>query len=148
LRLWNPIMKRLLRSPLHWPLSRWFLLLSWTGRKSGRRYATPVSYAPVGDALLVTTGDRWWRNLIGGGPVVIWHRGRRRETTAQPVLDEEASVDGHRRIFEARPFFRILARMPAGPRGGPPSDEAIRDSLRQGRVLVRIDPPGELRAKG
>ena len=44
LRTWNPAMKLILNSPVHWPLSRWFAVLSWTGRKSGRHYSTPVSY--------------------------------------------------------------------------------------------------------
>jgi hypothetical protein len=139
LRFWNPVMKRLLRSPLHWPWSRWFLVVSWTGRRTGRRYATPVSYAPVGDVLLVTTGDRWWRNLAGGGPVTIWLRGRRRQATATPVLDEDASVAGHRALFAGRPLFRLLARLPRPDRGMSP-DEAIRETIRNGRVLVRLEP--------
>ena len=69
LRAWNPFMKVILRSPLHWPLSRWFAVLSWTGRKSGRRYSTPVSYVLNDSAAYVTTGDRWWHNVEGGGPV-------------------------------------------------------------------------------
>jgi F420H(2)-dependent quinone reductase len=138
LRFWNPVMKRLLRSPFHWPWSRWFLLLSWTGRTSGKRYTTPVSYASDDGAFLVTTGDRWWKNLVGGGPVEVWIRGLQRRMTATPILDEEPSLAGHRRIFRGRPLFSVLARLPSGP-GGLPTNEVIRESLRQGRVLVRID---------
>jgi deazaflavin-dependent oxidoreductase (nitroreductase family) len=140
LRFWNPVMKRLLRSPFHRPWSRWFLLISWTGRKSGKPYSTPVSYAAEDGGFLVTTGDRWWKNLVGGGTVDLWVRGRRRRATAAPILDEESSLAGHRRIFRGRPLFSLLARLPLGA-GGMPTDEAIREALRQGRVLVRIERP-------
>ena len=60
---WNPVMKRILTSPLHWPLSRWFAVIEWTGRKSGKRYATPVAYLAHGNETWVTTGDRGWRYL-------------------------------------------------------------------------------------
>src|SRR6185436_13917250 len=63
LRVWNPVMRGILESPIHWPLSRWFAVLTWTGRKSGRRYSTPIAYVREGTTVWVTTGDRWWRNL-------------------------------------------------------------------------------------
>ncbi|MBA3689675.1 MAG: hypothetical protein H0W81_12760 [Chloroflexi bacterium] len=65
LRLWNPLMRRLLDSPVHWPLSRWFAVLAWSGRRTGRRYSTPVSYVREGTTAYVTTGDRWWRKPHG-----------------------------------------------------------------------------------
>lgn len=37
-------MRRLLASPLHWPLSRWFLLLSWAGPRTGKLHTIPISY--------------------------------------------------------------------------------------------------------
>jgi len=43
-RVMNRIPATVLRSPLHPMMSGKYLLLSFTGRKSGRRYTTPVAY--------------------------------------------------------------------------------------------------------
>jgi len=40
----NPLMRALLRSPLHGLLSGMLMLLSYTGRKSGKVYTIPIGY--------------------------------------------------------------------------------------------------------
>ncbi len=84
-RLWrwfmkaqNPFMKWLLRSPLHGVVSRMYLLITFTGRKSGTVYSTPVQYAQEGDTLYIITseGYTWWKNLRGGAEVHVHLRGR------------------------------------------------------------------------
>ena len=126
-------MKRLLTSPLHWPLSRWFAVIEWTGRKSGKRYATPVAYLSWDNEIWVTTGDRWWRNLAERPNVRIWVRGVRRDGLAEPVVDQAESVRLHATMFRAKPFFARLAGLPARP-----TTSAIEQTVRAGRVLVRV----------
>jgi deazaflavin-dependent oxidoreductase (nitroreductase family) len=77
-KLYNPLMKWLLRSPLHGVISGLYLLITFTGRKSGRTYRTPVEYCREGDAVFFLTAPErvWWRNLKGGAPVTIRVRGR------------------------------------------------------------------------
>jgi deazaflavin-dependent oxidoreductase (nitroreductase family) len=130
---WNPIMKRLLTSPLHWPLSRWFAVIEWTGRKSGNRYATPVAYLSRDNETWLTTGDRWWRNLAERPNVRIWVRGARRDGLAEPVVDQAESVRLHATMFLAKPFFARLAGLPAEP-----TTSEIEQTVRAGRVLVRV----------
>ena len=137
LRAWNPIMRALLGSPLHWPLSRWFALLSWSGRKSGRRYTTPVSYVREGTAVWLTTGDQWWHNLVERAPVAIRIRGRWYDGLGLAINDPVESRHGHDRLFRRHPWFRVLSGIP-GERGGPDAD-ALDRALAAGRVLVRID---------
>jgi hypothetical protein len=137
LRLWNPVMRRLLDSPVHWPLSRWFAVLAWRGRKTGRQYSTPVSYVREGDTVFVTTGDRWWRNLSGGAPVTMRIAGRWREANAQPIVDPSANRAEHERLFHEHPWYRRLAGIPAARDGGPDST-AVARAVASGRVLVRI----------
>ena len=136
LRLWNPAMRVLLGSPLHWPLSRWFAILEWTGRKSGRRYSTPISYVREGNSIYATTADRWSRNLAGGASVEIRIAGRWRRATAT-VLPESESRTGHARLFREHPWFRRLAGVPGRDGGADPA--ALDQVLEAGRVLVRID---------
>ena len=51
----NPLVAAVLRSPFHWLLSFGLMLITVTGRRSGRRYTIPVGYQRHGD-LLVTLG--------------------------------------------------------------------------------------------
>jgi hypothetical protein len=140
LRVWNPVMKAILRSPLHWPLSRWFAVISWTGRKTGKRYSTPISYLQEGSTVFVTTGDRWWRNVDGGGPIHLRLRGRTIDTIATPITEPERSWAEHARLFRAHGWFRRLSGIPADGRGG--ADRAkLSEALANGRVLVRIELP-------
>ncbi len=42
LRVTNPVVRLLLRSPVSGPMRRQFMVLRFTGRKTGRRYDIPV----------------------------------------------------------------------------------------------------------
>lgn len=131
-------MRWLLESPAHWPLSRWFAVLAWSGRKTGRRYSTPVSYVREGDTSYVTTGDRWSRNLIGGAPVAMRIAGRWYQGHAVVIADPEQSQVEHERLFHEHPWFRALAGIPRG-KAGEPDRDAVDRSVAAGRVLVRIE---------
>jgi hypothetical protein len=67
----NDFMAWMLRSPFHGALSNGMMILTVTGRKTGRRFSFPVGYYEEGGSLWVLTSrDRtWWRNLQGGAPV-------------------------------------------------------------------------------
>lgn len=138
LRLLNPVVKVLLASPLHWPLSRWFAIVAWTGRKSGRRYSTPVSYVREEGVVWVTTGDRWWRNLRDEGSAGMRIAGRWHDAVGTPIADREQSHRDHERLFRAHRWFRWLSGIP-GDRTGGPDPAALRRALSAGRVLVRFD---------
>lgn len=89
-RVLNAIMRVLLRSPVHGLRSGRVLLLEFRGRRSGRRYRMPLSYwerSPTDVVCLTSaTWSRWWRN-VDGCPVVLWHRGQRRDGCAELVVD-------------------------------------------------------------
>ena len=138
LRIWNPAMRVILESPLHWPLSRWFAVLSWTGRKSGRRYSTPVSYLREGSTVWLTTGDRWWHNLVDGAAVRLRLCGRWRDATGTAITEPTESMATHERLFREHGWFRWLSGIP-GRRSGGADPEALEQSLEAGRVLVRIE---------
>ena len=76
MRVVNVPMRRLLRLPFQTPISRRLMLLTFTGRKTGRVYRQPVSYAPDGDTLLTPAGGRWKLNLREGEPIRVRLGGR------------------------------------------------------------------------
>jgi hypothetical protein len=77
-RVANPGVAFLLKSPLHRLLSGRVMLITVTGRRSGRSYTTPVEYERSRDQVHAKSWSSrtWWRNLEGGAPVSVLVRGR------------------------------------------------------------------------
>lgn len=88
----NPIMRRLLRSPRS-KAGEMLLLLTFTGRKSGKKFTTPVGYRKVGDNTLVLyTDSPWYKNLLGGAPVTVMLKGKEMSGWAVATDDKELIV--------------------------------------------------------
>jgi hypothetical protein len=140
LRRVNPVIARLLRSPLHGLFSRNLLLLTYVGAKSGRTRTLPLSYVMLGDRLyLCTRSSLWWRNLRDGQPVELRLRGRR--VRAMPVIVELPSPEalGALRAFlTANPKTgEMLYQVRSGGDGRPSENDLRREVLRS--VVVRLD---------
>lgn len=90
----NKAMKFVLRSPAHGMVSKTVLLITFTGRKSGKTYTTPVSYSQNGDQVNIFTHAVWWKNLRSGTPVTLRLRGREFQGLAVPVEDKQAIAAG------------------------------------------------------
>ena len=86
----NDFVKIVLRSPLHALVGN-TMLLTVTGRRTGRKYVLPVSYYREGDVLwVVSSRDRtWWRNVRPAGEVQIHVDGHDLEGEAQVIVDEQ-----------------------------------------------------------
>jgi hypothetical protein len=80
----NPVMGLILRSPLQ-RLVPGVMLITVTGRTSGRKFTTPVQYALAGDRVYVLTRRprSWWRNARDGAPVELRLRGHNRRGSAR-----------------------------------------------------------------
>ena len=76
----NPLVKAVLRSPLHWLLSFGLMLITVTGRRTGRRYTIPVGYQRHGDVLTILVSEapkkQWWRNFHDPAPVDVRVKGK------------------------------------------------------------------------
>lgn len=93
----NMIATTILRSPWHRMRSKRLLLLTFTGRKSGKEFTTPLRYVQESEILRLTVVYPWWRNLLGGATVRVLLRGQMRSGTAEvlPEEDGEAVVKIH-----------------------------------------------------
>ncbi len=134
--LLNPIVKTLLATPLHWPWSRWFLLLAWKGVKTRKPRSTPVSYVRDDTGTFVTTGDKWPAFVIDNPTLRVRLRGKWQPATAVIVTDPQESRREHGRIFSEHGWFRWLAGIPK--RDGKPDDAAVAKAIASGRKLVRL----------
>lgn len=133
----NPTFNLLLRTPLHGLMSERLLLLSFTGRSSGKRYTMPVAYAQQGDTLLIATQSRWWKNLVGGATVQVWLRGRNRNGTSEVITDEAGLSDAYRLLLPQWPRFSDIMGVTLDANGQPRPEE-VRRSRENGFVVVRV----------
>jgi len=88
----NDFMAWVLRSPFHGILSNGMMLITITGRKSGKKYTTPVGYYVEGGILwVITSRDRtWWRNLQGGAAVSLLLKRKLVRGFAETDVDEKS----------------------------------------------------------
>ena len=132
----------LLHSPLHGVLSRYVLLLTYRGRKTGRRYTLPLSYVALGEHLYCCTRpaeSRWWRNLCAPAAVTIRRRGASLEAIAQRVDPQSSEArDALRRFIEVNPRTGALLYHVQSS-GGRPSEDDLRREVERS-VVVRIAP--------
>lgn len=134
----NPTLKALLRSRFHGWVSKHLILLTFTGRKSGKQFTTPVAYDREGDTLYVATDSPWWKNLRGGAPVTVVLEGQERRGYAQAFADPERfarmlqrSIDENGTDFVQR-RYRLDLDSPQ-----PSFEELVQKS--EGRVVIEIE---------
>jgi hypothetical protein len=75
LRAVNPMLKLLLRTPLAGPMREQLMVLDFTGRKSGRQFAIPVSAHKIDGNLYALAGAPWKNNFRDGADTEVLHNG-------------------------------------------------------------------------
>ena len=115
-RVANPIVQWLLRSPVHWLASFAVVLVTYRGRRSGRKYTIPVAYARTGGTLVVVTPKAetvWWTNFRESAACTLWLHGERRSAEGVVVTDAAIRTDLLETYAAQR---RVLARVLGGHR--------------------------------
>jgi deazaflavin-dependent oxidoreductase (nitroreductase family) len=91
----NPFVRFILNSPLHSMLSGRLILITYTGKKSGKKHTLPVQYAKSHNELIVVAGyhqhKKWWRNLLQQSTINICYRGKWFEASAK-AFDGDVEV--------------------------------------------------------
>jgi deazaflavin-dependent oxidoreductase (nitroreductase family) len=110
-KILNPLVRLILRSPLHKLMSDTLLIITCCGRKTGREYSLPVQYAQSGNIIYIVPGmpekKTWWRNLKEAAPVQLSLRGQAlagKAVVLKPETDSEEILEG---------FGQYLRRFPA-----------------------------------
>ena len=115
------------------------LVLTTTGRRSGRQRATPVNYWEAGGVFYVIAGSGthadWYRNLVAQPEVGVQIGRRRLRATASPLTDPPEKAHalwlfGQRSPGTAERYFGI-------PRGAGEEDLV---ALAAQRAVVAIRP--------
>lgn len=86
----NQIMSLLLRLP--GPLSNQLTLLTFTGRKSGKTYTTPLGFTRQGDTVTLFTDHGWWKNLRDNPSVTLRLQGKKVKGNAEVIHDDKEKI--------------------------------------------------------
>jgi F420H(2)-dependent quinone reductase len=114
----NDFMSWVLRSPFHGVLSNEMMLITVTGRKTGKKITLPVGYyCEDGYLWIITNRNRtWWRNLRDGAQVDLLLKRKLIKAFAETDLDEKCvearMVEYLQRVPQAAKRMKI--RMEAG----------------------------------
>jgi hypothetical protein len=137
-RLINPVMRWGLAGPLHAHFgSDTLMVLSFIGRRSGKRYRFPIGYVRQGSTLLSYSPFSWWRSLSGGAPVTVTLRGRVIQGRAEAITDTAIVEPGMLLYVRHNPGDAKYFDVKIGPDGEP--DAADVASAAQRNVQLRIE---------
>jgi hypothetical protein len=80
-----------------WLVSRRLTVVTYTGRRSGQTFSTPVAYWGSGDIVTIRVqfpdAKTWWRNFVGeGGPLSLHLDGVDRPGHAVARRDDKGRV--------------------------------------------------------
>jgi hypothetical protein len=135
MRVINVPMRLLLRLPFATPLRGQLMLLSFTGRRTGKAYQQPVSYVPDGDTLLTPGGGKWKLNLREGQPIQVRLRGR--DVLARPefISDVDEVERLLRRMMTVN--LRVTAFVPIRGSDGQIDRSKVEAAVGYGFRLIR-----------
>ncbi|HEX2065970.1 MAG TPA: nitroreductase/quinone reductase family protein [Candidatus Thermoplasmatota archaeon] len=146
-RIVNPIIKALLRSPAgRGRMGDALALLTFTGRKTGRRYTTPVGYHRFPEeghhVVYLFTGSPWKRNLRGGAPVALRIKGQDIPGHAVPIRDGAEHVRRVRTLLDRYGLKNARRLGLTLDPGHDPTEAELRAALRgHAAIRVTLDQP-------
>jgi hypothetical protein len=103
LRVVNPVLKGLLNTPLMGPARRQFMIVSFTGRKTGRHLSVVVSAHQIDDALYSLTGAnaKWRYNFRDGAQAQVLFNGKTASMHGELIDDVGLLADLYTRLTQS-----------------------------------------------
>ena len=100
LRVVNPILRLLLRTPVMGPARKQLMVVSFNGRKTGRHYTIPVSAYQIDNDFYALTGAPWKQNFRDGATAQVLHDGKTTSMRGELIQDRAAVAGLYRRCSE------------------------------------------------
>jgi deazaflavin-dependent oxidoreductase (nitroreductase family) len=138
-KLYNPIVILILRSPLHSLMDKSTILITLTGRKSGKKYTFPVSYMRDGDTLMMISQREhsWWKNLRGSAQATLYMQGHLSKASAEVFTDAESVANKLLLFLQQFPSYQSHIHIKLAANGQPENPEAFQ-RFAQGMVIVQM----------
>ena len=158
----NRVVRLLLHSPAHRLLSGSVMEMRFTGRRTGKRRATPLRYLREDEGHLIcftAAHTGWWHNFRQDRPVELYVAGRWLTASArawppdgESTMPSDATERAERKseqkveqkVEKAERLARMLTRFPGDAayhgialrRGEAPSEEQVRQAASQGVLVI------------
>jgi hypothetical protein len=133
----NPFMRFMLHLPIKRMQER-LLLLSFTGRKSGKHITLPLSYAEDGNgSLLIPGGGAWKVNLGPGRPIRVRLRGKELAADPEVIWDATEIERLLPRLFKHNPRAEDFVGVPIAS-DGKPDRAKLAQAIEDGFAIVRL----------
>jgi hypothetical protein len=141
LRIFNPALRLALNSPLGASLKE-FMVVSFTGRKSGKRFAVPVSAHHLDGDLYVVLEAGWKHNFTDGHPAEVRYKGKTTAMQGQLIKDPATAADIAHRIATAEGAKLAQRSMGMKFRDGavPSLEEFTESAKRLGIAAIKLTP--------
>lgn len=142
LRVVNPLLNALLRTPLAGPAGKQLMVLSFTGRKTGRPYSIPLSAHIIDHELYALTDATWKQNFRNGAPARVVYDGKTTAMRGELIRDRDVVSDLFHRCAESYGVQRAQRVMGLKFRDGriPNRDEFAEAVDRMHLAAVRFTP--------
>ena len=137
--VWSQFNKIVLSSSLHKITSKTTLLLTFTGKKSGRVYTTPVNYTQIGNTLRITSlrTRHWWRNLKTIPEVGITLRGNKLKGIAEVIEDRERVALELNQYLKPTPGMARYFNVATNPDGSFKESDLFNSA--EERVVIKVE---------
>jgi hypothetical protein len=142
LRVVNPVLSFLLRTPLAGPARKQLMVLSFNGRKTGRPYSIPLSAHVIDHQLYALTDKPWKQNFRDGAAARVVYDGKTTAMRGELIRDRDVVSDLYHRCAEsygvqrAQRMFGLKFREPRIPT----RDEFAEAVDRMHLAAVRLTP--------
>jgi hypothetical protein len=144
LRVVNPILKSLLRTPLMGGARKQLMVVGFNGRKTGHRYSVPVSAHQIDGDLYALVGAPWKRNFRNGAAADVLHDGKSAAMRGDLIEDPAAVADLYHRSAEsygAATAQRMMG-MKFRDQGIPTLEDFTEAVEREKLAAIRLTPTG------
>jgi len=115
------------------------MILSFIGRRSGKRYRFPIGYMRQGSTLVSYSPFSWWRSLRGGAPVTVTVRGRAMQGRAEAITDTAIVESGMLVYLRHNPGDARYFEVKIGPNGEPDAAAVARAAHRNAQVRIQLE---------
>jgi hypothetical protein len=136
-RTLNPIVRFLVRTPLAGPLREQMMVVSFTGRKTGRRFSIPLSAHRIDNDLYAITSAGWKYNFRDGADAEVLHKGKTTAMRGELISDPAVVADLCKRAAESYGVKRAQLMMGLKFRDGRvPTLEEFREAVERDRLVA------------
>jgi hypothetical protein len=142
LRLVNPVLAALLRTPLAGGARQQMMVVSFNGRKTGRRYSIPLSAHQIDNQLYAITSAPWKANFRDGADAEVLHDGKTTAMHGEMIRDRATVADIAHRVAESygvKRAQRMMGMKFRDPRI--PTVEEFAEAVDRERIVaIRLTP--------